>query len=362
MAIKIGFSTSVCPDWDIHAIVEHANEMGFYGVELGTVRDEMHLPAAEDLQSDKDIDAVRKLFEDNSVELVSLVSIYAFDAKEPHIRRRSFERTVENIELAEKLGCRLVRLPLGAPVGREPVEQCLARQVPHLSELARIASRKKVTLLATNSPGFPSSRAVWFEVDGVSHPGLRAAWNPVLGMSCGEASTVAVPRLGARIRQIQAADASFNPDGRFVAYQPIGSGAINYDKTIDLLKGLLFDGYLMLDWPQVRAENIPGPQEALPAALNHLLERIKLVEPELTAYKKDKNAPNYAAAKPAFVQRQVAKAAVAEGGDDAAEAGEADAGGGDVKPRVAKGGDPKIAALVAEAVRKVRAARAARGG
>jgi len=118
----------------------------------------------------------------------------------------------------------------------------------------------------------------------------------------------------------------------------------------------------MLDWPQVRAENIPGPQEALPAALNHLLERIKLVEPELTAYKKDKNAPNYAAAKPAFVQRQVAKAAVAEGGDDAAEAGEADAGGGDVKPRVAKGGDPKIAALVAEAVRKVRAARAARGG
>ena len=43
MAIKVGFSSSVCPEWDIHDIATKANEYGFYGVELGTVRDEIHL-------------------------------------------------------------------------------------------------------------------------------------------------------------------------------------------------------------------------------------------------------------------------------------------------------------------------------
>jgi sugar phosphate isomerase/epimerase len=362
MPIKIGFSTSVCPAWDIHRIAEHANEMGFYGVELGAVRDEIHLPAAPDLQADKDIDSVRKLFADNSVEIASIASIYALDAKELNIRRRSFSRTLENIELAEKFGCPIVRVPLGAPVGREPLEHCLARQVPHLIELARIAARHKVTLLACNTPGFPSSRSVWFVVDGVSQPGLRAAWNPVIGLSCGEQSTLALPRLGARIRQVQAGDAAFDQQDRFMGYRPIGDGAIGYSRTIDLLKGLLFDGYVMLDWPQARAEGLPAPEVALPAALALMLERVKLVEPELTAYKKDKNAPNYAGAQPAFVPRKVAKAAggaAEDNGDGETEAAEE---GGEVKPRVAKGGDPRIAALVAEAVKKARAARAAKEG
>lgn len=361
MPIKIGFSSSVCPGWDVHRIAEQADEMGFYGVELGAIRDEMHLPATEELQTDKDIDAIRRLFTDRSIEIVSIASIYAFDAREKHLRDRSFDRTVENIALAEALGCPFVRVPLGAPVGREPVEHCLARQVPHLAELARIAARRKVTLLLSNTGGFPSSRAVWFVVDGVSHPGLRAAWNPVLGMSCGEASTVAIPRLGARIRQVQIGDAAFDSSGLFVGYRPLGDGAIDYQKTIDLLKGLLFDGYLMLDWPQARAEAVPPPEAALPAALAHMLERVKLVEPELTAYKKDKNAPNYAAARPAYVQRTVAKTAVVEAAAGHGSAG-ADAVADAGKPRVAKGGDPKIAALVAEAVRKVRAERAAREG
>ncbi|MCB9849670.1 MAG: sugar phosphate isomerase/epimerase [Phycisphaerales bacterium] len=362
MAIKIGFSTSVCPDWDIHRIAEQANELGFYGVELAAVRDEIHLPSAEDLQTDKEIDAVRKLFEDNSVEIAAIASIYAFDAREKHIRLRSFDRTVENIELAHKLGCPIVRVPLGAPVGREPVEHCLARQIPHLSELARIAAKNGVTLLMSNTPGFPSSRAVWFVVDGVSHPGVRAAWNPVLGRSCLEDETIALPRLGARIRAVQAGDAAFDADGRFGGYRPFGEGNVNYAKTIDLLKGLLFDGYVTLDWPAARIEKFPAPEATLPAALSHLLERLKHNDDELTAYKKDKNAANWSYATPSYVERKVASSGQETAVATADDGGEGEAASDSGAPRVPKGGDPKIAALVAEAVKKVRAARAARGG
>ncbi len=363
MAIKVGFSSSVCPEWDIHDIATKANEYGFYGVELGTVRDEIHLPDAEDLQQDKDTDAVKKLFEDASVEIVCIASKYSLEAKQKNVQKRSFDRTLENIALAEKLGCPFVRVPIGKRVGRELADATLARQIPPLCELARIAARHGVTLLACNTADFPSSRDVWFVVDGVSHPGMRAAWDPVLGLAVKENSSVAIPRLGARIKMVMANDAAFASDtGAFEGYRPVGEGSVDYAYATDLLKGLLFDGYYMLDWPKAHVDDLPSADDALPAALQRLIDRIKLVEPELTAYKKDKNAANFSA-EAAYVERKVANAPAAEAeAEGAGESGGAATAVADDKPRVAKGADPRIAALVAEAVRKVRAAKAAKGG
>lgn len=360
MPIKVGFSSSVCPQWDIHDIVTKANELGFYGVELGTVRDELHLPVAEDLQTDKDIDAVRKLFESNSVELVSLASKYSLESSERHVARRCFDRNVENIELAGKLNCPFVRVPLGKGVEREPADRTLARVITPLNELARIAARNQVTLLMCNTPSFPDSRDIWFAVDGANHPRVQAGWNPVLGRAVKDSPTLAVKRLGARLRMVAGCDAKFDARGTFEGFQPIGKGNIDFGLAVDLLKGILFDGYIMLDWPQAHLEKFPAPDDALPEALAFLLERIKHQDPALTAYKKDSNAPNWSGAPTAFVQRQVAGAAVAE--DAAQEEGHSDPGEAkQAGPRVAKGGDPRIAKLVAEAVAKVRAARAAKG-
>ncbi|GJM24847.1 MAG: hypothetical protein DHS20C16_12620 [Phycisphaerae bacterium] len=364
MAIKVGFSTSVCPEWDIHDIATKANELGFYGVELGTVRDEIHLPDAEDLQQDKDTDAVRKLFDDASVEIVSIASKYSLEAKQKNVQKRSFDRTLQNIALAEKLGCPFVRVPIGKRVGRELADATLARQIPPLTELARIAARHGVTLLACNTPDFPSSRDVWFVVDGVSHPGMRAAWDPVLGLAVKDHNSLAIPRLGARIKMVMANDAAFDPNtAAFEGYRSIGEGNVDYAYATDLLKGVLFDGYYMLDWPKAHVEALPSADDALPAALQRLLERIKHVEPELTAYKKDKYAAKFSA-DAAYIERKVA---TVDAAGESAEGESSESGGtatavADDKPRVAKGADPKIAALVAEAVKKVRAARAAKGG
>jgi sugar phosphate isomerase/epimerase len=221
MPIKIGFSSSVCPAWDVQQIAENANEMGFYGVELGVVRDELHLPRSRGLADRQGDRPGPQILRRQPRRDRLLASIYAFDAREKNVRMRSVTRTIECIELAEKLGCPLVRFPIGAPAGREPVEHCLARQVPHLAELARIAARKHITLLVSNTPQLPSSRSLWFVVDGVSQPGLKCAWNPVLGRACREGHSVAIPRLGARIRAIQMGDADFDEVGHFVGYRPL---------------------------------------------------------------------------------------------------------------------------------------------
>jgi hypothetical protein len=133
---------------------------------------------------------------------------------------------------------------------------------------------------------------------------------------------------------------------------------MDFPKSVDLLKGVLFDGYVVADWPKAKLPELPEPEEALPALIEFFVGRLKHRDPLLTAYAKDSKPPNWSSAKPAFIERnKPGAAAVATATAD----GPADAGGGEVKARVAKGGDPRIAALVAEAVRKAREAKAAAG-
>ncbi len=309
MPIKVGFSTSVCPGWEWSHIAEQADTLGFYGVELGAVNGAFHLPASPEFQDAHRIDAVRDLFGQRNVEIVSLLTRHAVDSRIPRQQQQSADAVAEVIDLAGKLGCAYVRMPLGAPQGRESLDAAIPRQLSQLRRLADHAAQCDVTLLVSNTAGFPGSRALWTAVDGVTHPRLRCSWNPVIGLGMGERSTISIPRLGARIRMVQAADAEFDDTGRFLGFCPIDEGAVDWANTVDLLKGVVFDGYLMLDWPAAAAQRLADPHKTLPAALSHLLERIKHQEPPLSAYQKDKNAPNWSAAPQAYVERPSAGSA-----------------------------------------------------
>ena len=309
MAIKIGFSTSVCPDWDIQKIARQAGAAGFYGVELAALHGQVHLPEAPGLKTDQQIEVVRNLFAANDVELVGLSCQDSVETPSRRLQERATGRIIEHIELAAKLGCPFVRLPMGRTVAFEPAGRTLGRLIAPLAELAAVAFDQGVTLLLCNGGAFPDSKSLWVAVDGVSHPGLKGAWNPVNGLGVRENSTLAVPRLGGMLKMFMACDARFSERGEFRGYTAVGDGAVDYAKTIDLLKGVVFDGYLMLDWPKVTNPMLPDPGGALPAALRVLLERIKHSDPVLTAYKGDKNPPNYGDAPKAFVERKAAAAA-----------------------------------------------------
>jgi sugar phosphate isomerase/epimerase len=193
--------------------------------------------------------------------------------------------------------------------------------VAPLAQLAPVAVRSGVTLLVCNTPQMPGSRDVWFAIDGVSHPAVQAAWDAMIGQSARESSTIAIPRLGVRSKMIVTCDAQFDGRGHFQGYRAIGKGNVDFTLTIDLLKGVMFDGYMMLDWPEALVKQLPPAETSLAEALGYLLDRIKHADPPLSAYKKDKNAPNYATAGHAYVERQPAgvSEACAEPGERAPE-------------------------------------------
>lgn len=291
--MKIGFSSLVCPAWNLDTMVANAAKFGFDGVELRGLCGELHLPLVPELA--RDPEAVRRLFADNHVELVCLGASATLTSKNPRTLAQQKGLVTEFMELASKLGCPYVRIFVGEVDRRDNQRAALSRIATALISLAPIAARLDVTLLVENGGDFPGSADLWFLIDAVNHPAVGCCWNQCHAMTLGERATNSVPRLGCKIGMVHVCDGKFDESGALLNYAPPGEGDIGVKRQIEILKGLAYDRYLIFEWPKLWVDSLPAPELVLPIVAGFLREAIDAKQPVLSAYKGDKNAPKLAA-------------------------------------------------------------------
>lgn len=289
--MKTGFSSLACPGWDLATIVSQAASLGFDGVELRGLRGELHLPLAPELSSRPE--KVRGLFADNKVELFCLGSSATLTSKNPREVAEQRANLVEYIELAAALGCPCVKFFAGDVPRWDNHRVCLSRMVEALQALVPVAARHEVTLLVENGGDFSSSNDLWFIVDAISHPCVKACWNQVNGMIAQEKPTLSLPRLGQKMQMVHLCDGDFDEAGVLQAYKPLGEGNLDVARLVDILKGLVYRGYLVFEWPKLWNSSLPDPADALPAAAAWMREALDAKQNILSAYKNDKNAPKF---------------------------------------------------------------------
>lgn len=287
--MKIGFSSLVCPTWNLETMVANAAKFGFDGIELRGLCGELHLPLVPELTSDPE--AVRRLFADNHVALVCLGASATFSSKTPRTLAEQKGAVTEFLELASKLGCPYVRIFVGEVDRWDNQRAALARTAEALISMAPIAARLGVTLLVENGGDFPGSTDLWFLIDAVNHPAVGCCWNQCHAMTLGERATNSIPRLGNKIGMVHICDAKFDEAGALLNYAPPGEGDIGVKRQIEILKGLLYNRYLMFEWPKLWVDSLPAPESVLPKVAGFLREAIDAKQPILSAYKGDKNAP-----------------------------------------------------------------------
>lgn len=287
--MKMGFSSLVCPSWDIETIVKQASSLGFDGIELRGLRGELHLPMVSELTVSAD--ETIKLLQDQNVELVCLGTSSTLTSRDKGELARQKSAIVEYIELASRLQCPYVRIFMGEVPRRDDYQVCLSRIANALNSLVPVAARNNITLLIENGGDFPGSTDLWFLVDAVGHPAVQCCWNQCHGMTRLERATNSIPRLGKKIGLLHICDASFDDQGVLLDYQPLGQGDTQVARQIELLKGMIYDRYLMFEWPKLWIETLPAPESILPEAAKFLREKIDEKQPVLSAYKNDKNAP-----------------------------------------------------------------------
>jgi len=291
--MKIGFSSLVCPAWNLETMVANAAKFGFDGIELRGLCGELHLPLAPELA--RDPEAVRRLFADNKVELVCLGTSATLSSKTPRVLAEHKGAVTEFMELASKLGCPYVRIFAGEVDRRDNQRAALSRIASALISLAPIAARLGVTLLVENGGDFPGSADLWFLIDAVAHPAVGCCWNQCHAMTLGERATNSIPRLGNKIRMVHICDGKFDEAGAQLGYALPGEGDVGVKRQIEILKGLLYDRYLMFEWPKLWVDSLPAPESVLPKVAKFLRETIDAKQPILSAYKGDRNAPKMTA-------------------------------------------------------------------
>jgi sugar phosphate isomerase/epimerase len=290
--MKIGFSSMACPAWDLERIVQQAAAMGYDGVELRGLRGELYLPLAPELAGDTA--AVRSLFRDSGLELVCLGASATLTARRHRDLARQKTAILEYIELAGRLGCPHVRIFVGDAERGDDQQACLSRMVATLQSLVPSAASQSVTLLLENGGDFAGSHPLWFLIDAVGHPCVRACWNQCNAMQLRERPTTSIPRLRQKVGLVHLCDARFDESGVLLDYMPLGDGDVQVAKQVELLKGVIFDGYIVFEWPKLWVESLPGPEEVLPAGLEFLRGKLNEKQQPLSAYKGDKYAPRLA--------------------------------------------------------------------
>ncbi|NOT02931.1 MAG: sugar phosphate isomerase/epimerase [Phycisphaerales bacterium] len=284
--MKIGFSSLVCPAWDLATILEKASEYGFEGVELRGLQGELYLPRVPAVAGNPAV--TRQRFSAAGIELVCLGSSVTLSARKPAVLAKARIELQEYIDLAASLGCPYVRMFAGEVQAGETQEATLGRVAEELTRMAAYAASKRVAIVVENGGDFADSRALWYLCDCASHPAIRVCWNPCTAMLVNERPTISIPRLGTRIGLAHVCDGRFE-GGHMEAYAVPGEGTVELSRMIDLLKGIVYRDYLIFEWPKMWDTSLPGPDAVLPKVKAYLRERVDEKQPILTAYKGDKN-------------------------------------------------------------------------
>jgi fatty-acyl-CoA synthase len=296
MAIKIGFSSMACPGWDLKTLFEAAKLMGFDGIELRGLGGFFHLPESPELADDPA--AAVRLSQETGVKLACLGSSAAFESPDRKTLQHNRQLLGETLALAGRLQCPFVRVFLGNAHGWE-TRGSLSRVAAELRELAPIAAHNRTTILVENGGDFLVSEDLWFVLDAVSHPNVRACWNPLNALIGNERPTVSLKRLGRMMDVFRLIDGNFDEQGRFLGYAIPGQGMVELARAIENLRGICFQGWLMFEWPKVIVD-LPEPEEVLPTVLAFARHYLSLEHEVLSAYKGDKNAPKFFA-EPSYV-------------------------------------------------------------
>lgn len=289
--MKIAFSSSICPDWDLSTLVEQAQATGYRAIELCE-------PQAGGSSASWSMVGeparAKSILAEGGIELICLATGDSFHWPDRRTLELHTTRFRQTLDLAARLECPFVIVKSGSVPRFYSRDRILQQIVETLRGLAHEAAERRVTILVENSANIASSRDMWYILDAVSHPSVRVCWNPRNAHSVGDAASLAVPRIGRMMAVTHMADAVFADDGTLARYVPVGQGQVDLARYLLLTRGIHSDTHLVVNWPA--PDSPPEPAALLAATREWIEQRLSAMAqaPELSAYKGDKNAPRFA--------------------------------------------------------------------
>ncbi|NTV89724.1 MAG: sugar phosphate isomerase/epimerase [Clostridiales bacterium] len=241
--MKTAFSTLGCPQWSWDDILVTAKDLGFNGVEVRGIENELYVPNAKPFLA-AGLDATKDRLAKMKLEIPVFTSAcYLFDKVNIEANMKEGR---DYIDLASKAGVPYVRV-LGDRDPNPGTDIDVDFVASKLAELADYAIDKKVALLIETNGVLAESKKMSELMKKTGKENVGVLWDvhhPYRYF--GEAVETTYAELKKYIKHVHIKD-SILEDGK-IKYKMLGYGDIPVEKALALLKADRFEGYVSLEW------------------------------------------------------------------------------------------------------------------
>ncbi|MBP7401369.1 MAG: AMP-binding protein [Clostridia bacterium] len=264
--MKIAFSTLGCPEWSWNEIYPMAKDLGFDGIEIRGLGNEIHAARTQPF-ADAELD--RTMAELRSLGLDVACFSSACCVKNQEYVEATLAEGMETIDLAARTGVPFVRILADRePHAEGDVDDAAVARV--LKRLADHAAAAGVTLLVETNGVYAESSRMRSLLDRLSHPAVKVLWDvhhPIRFFGESPAYTYSV--LGRDIAYVHVKDSIREADGT-VRYRMMGEGDLGVDAALDVLVGAGYSGYVSLEWVKRWSGDLEDAAVVFPHFVNYM--------------------------------------------------------------------------------------------
>lgn len=268
--MKIAFSTLGCPDFSWTDIYSMAKDLGFDGIEIRGLGDDIFAVKAQPFTGEQLPQTIKKL-DSLNLEIPCLSSGCCL--KYPEKEEENVKEITQYIMLAAELGTPFVRILADqnpqpdSEVDDEVVLKTLRRIIP-------VAEKNNVTLLIETNGVYSDTSRLCNLLNLAASDAVAALWDihhPY--RFAGESPGKTVQNLGAYIRYVHVKD-SVVENGE-IRYKMMGEGDLPIHEAMMALNSINYEGYISLEWVKRWASDLSDAGIVFPQFENYMRKYVK---------------------------------------------------------------------------------------
>ncbi len=257
--MKIAFSTLGCPDWNWGHITATAKDLGYDGIELRGIEQQMYLPKAEQFTGNR-LEKTKAHLRQTGLAIPCLTS--ACYLHDPNFEA-NLQEGMAYLELAVRMEVPYVRVLGDSDPAPGDTSFARAQVKEGLQILGKAARVKGITVLIETNGHLADSRLLADLLEEIDEPGVGVLWD-IHHPYCffDETPETTVARLGKTIKYIHMKDSRFQ--NGIIQYCIFGEGDLPIRKVLVALLEQGYKGWLSLEWVKKWHPNLEAPDIVLP--------------------------------------------------------------------------------------------------
>lgn len=240
--MNYAFMSFSCPDLSLESMLALAKRLGYEGIEPRIQSGHKH---GLELNTPAGLRArAKEMAAEAGVALCCIATSCKY--ADPETSEQNKEDTLQAIDLAAGVGAPVIRV-FGGKIPEESAKpKAMGRIVEALTSVADHAKERGVTVCMETHDSWCDPSDVAQIMKSVNHPNIAVNWDIMHPVRVGGATMdQAFEALQPWIRHVHFHDGTMPPEMQLC---PIGQGAIDHKRAVELLKKDGYTGYLSGEW------------------------------------------------------------------------------------------------------------------